>query len=53
MGNLTENYGPTETERLHRKSMLLGSERLLMALRKHHPRIVSLLTAKHNKEQAS
>ena len=44
MADMRENYNATEGERLHRLSMITGSNALREAIKRDHPRIFAMLT---------
>lgn len=46
MADMRENYNATEGERLHRLSMITGSNALREAIKREHPHIVARLQTK-------
>lgn len=44
MADMRENYNATEGERLHRLSMITGSNALREAIKREHPQIFAKLT---------
>ena len=51
MADPRPHYNPTEVDALHRKAIVLGTQRLLDRLRAQHPRIVAHLTRKQDQVQ--
>lgn len=51
MADPRPHYNPTEVDALHRKAIVLGTQRLLDRLRAQHPRIVAHLTRKQEQIQ--